>query len=345
MKKHQYLYLIILLFLYSCTKKCLDPNSHTYNQRESCETCTDELKNGDEQDIDCGGALCENPCITFINWNTSNSSIPDNTINDLSFDNAGNIWLATGFGISKFDGTNFTSWNETNSNIQSNSVYAIENHNNNVYVGTINDGLSMFDGVNWTHFSSNSNVNYSINDIVEYNGKIYVATSFRGVSVFEDTTYIETFNTDNSDIPSNNIREIKFDAIGNMWLATSIGVTKFDFTTWTNFNTSNSDILDNYISDIQIDNDNLPWISNSNGIQSYNGNAWVTKNSEITNTFELGYFKNDNTIWVFNGLTYRHENNWFQYSEKDITGISSESQNSYLWVGALNEGLYRINYQ
>ena len=47
---------------------CTNPTAHNYNPSAtqddgSCETCSDGIQNGDETDIDCGGALCS-PCAT-----------------------------------------------------------------------------------------------------------------------------------------------------------------------------------------------------------------------------------------------------------------------------------------
>ena len=45
---------------------CTDPNAHNYDPNAtqddgSCETCTDNIQNGDETGVDCGGVLCD-PC-------------------------------------------------------------------------------------------------------------------------------------------------------------------------------------------------------------------------------------------------------------------------------------------
>lgn len=44
------------------TAGCPLPASHNYNPNAaflaSCMTCTDGIQNGDETDVDCGGALC-----------------------------------------------------------------------------------------------------------------------------------------------------------------------------------------------------------------------------------------------------------------------------------------------
>ncbi len=55
------------LSLTCSTPGCTDPDAHNYDENadvsdNSCETCDDEIKNGDETGVDCGGALC-GPCI------------------------------------------------------------------------------------------------------------------------------------------------------------------------------------------------------------------------------------------------------------------------------------------
>ena len=54
------------------------------------------------------------------NWNTNNSDINTNSINSLAVDSNNNVWLATNFGITKFDGINWTFYNDVNSPLPNN---------------------------------------------------------------------------------------------------------------------------------------------------------------------------------------------------------------------------------
>ncbi|MCR9052889.1 MAG: BspA family leucine-rich repeat surface protein [Phaeodactylibacter xiamenensis] len=67
---------------------CTNPNAHNYNPAAtqddgSCETCSDGIQNGDETDIDCGGALCSHcatGCTAPTNLSVNNPSSNTATI-------------------------------------------------------------------------------------------------------------------------------------------------------------------------------------------------------------------------------------------------------------------------
>lgn len=70
------------------TEGCTDPDAHNYNPAAilddgSCETCSDEIMNGDETGVDCGGELCA-PC------DSQDCTYEGIDFND--FDNEWGIW-------------------------------------------------------------------------------------------------------------------------------------------------------------------------------------------------------------------------------------------------------------
>ena len=73
---------------FTVTYDCKDTNAHNYNptatyaDNTTCQTCSDNTINGDETDIDCGGAKC-NPCgnITVINPGTGDIHAAGSAIN------------------------------------------------------------------------------------------------------------------------------------------------------------------------------------------------------------------------------------------------------------------------
>jgi len=65
----------------------------------------------------------------------------------------------------------------------------------------------------------------------------------------------------NSGIPSNIINCIVTDSIGNVWVGTDKGLSKYDGTNWTTYNTKNSPILSDNIRKIVIDKQGKKWIN------------------------------------------------------------------------------------
>ena len=65
------------------------------------------------------------------NWtvyNTSNSGLPSNTVDDIAVDRNGTIWFATRYGgIANYDGSTWTIYNTSNSGLPSNSANGIAN--------------------------------------------------------------------------------------------------------------------------------------------------------------------------------------------------------------------------
>ena len=51
----------------------------------------------------------------FTTYNTSNSSLPSNSINDIAVDSNNILWIATSKGLTKYDGNNWTVFNSSNS--------------------------------------------------------------------------------------------------------------------------------------------------------------------------------------------------------------------------------------
>ena len=87
------------------------------------------------------------------------------------------------------------------------------------------------------------------------------------------------YNTTNSILPSNSIREIVIDDQNRKWVSIwGYGIIEIDGSSWTLFDTTNSDIPSNILNTINVDNVGNFWVG-----------GW------------LDYF---NCPWVFSGLVF-----------------------------------------
>jgi len=177
-------------------------------------------------------------------YDTSNSGLVSNSVEDIVIDSQNIIWVATTSGLSKFDGVTWTTYNDVNSGLPNNSVTRLAVDSTNLWAGTT-DGLAKFDGTNWTVFdTSNSTlrVNRIISLAIDQNSNIWVGTSGSpfisnlGLAKYDGTTWT-VYDTSNSPLTISPIEVIEIDNNGDVWVVSGWKVVKFDGTTWTEYDT------------------------------------------------------------------------------------------------------------
>jgi ligand-binding sensor domain-containing protein len=73
---------------------------------------------------------------SFTTYKTA-QGLPNNNVNDIKIDAAGNIWVATYGGLAKYNGSSWTTFTTSNSSIAHNQVYAIAIENSTtMWIGT-----------------------------------------------------------------------------------------------------------------------------------------------------------------------------------------------------------------
>jgi hypothetical protein len=125
---------------------------------------------------------------TWTIYSTSNSDLPNNTVNTVAIDGAGIKWIGTnGGGLASFDGVNWTTFNTSNSDLPHNNVNIIVvDGNRTKWIGT-DGGLINLDGENWTVYTplNSSLPDNEVNSIViEDNGNRWFGTSYGGVLAY-----------------------------------------------------------------------------------------------------------------------------------------------------------------
>ena len=146
--------------------------------------------------------------INWTNYDTTNSGIASNHVNEIAFETSNIIWIATQNGVSKFDGSIWTNYTTLNSSIPSDTILSIYIDNSDVWIGT-NNGLAFFSGNIWTIYNTfNSGI---VNNVVtcinkNTNGDIWLGT-YSGVCVKLGNNWIN-YDLSNSNIPKDQINAI-----------------------------------------------------------------------------------------------------------------------------------------
>ncbi len=222
-----------------------------------------------------------------------------NTFVNLSIDNNGNLWVATGtdvsgVGIFKFDGQNWTTYNTSNTpSFQSNAFYSVNASGSKVYFGNWGKGITVYDGnVFKTYNAFNSSLTGTPDDphfVVIYDTKTdskgnawmtnFQSASRAPLSVLTPDSTIYNFEFRNPIITESGIiRKLAIDQYDTKWFIVTSGNSGVYY-----FNDNGT--LNDLSDDVQ------GYISSSNGLLSDDitalvvdkrGQLWVGTNIGIS---------------------------------------------------------------
>ena len=287
---------------------------------------------------------------TFINYNTSNSSIPSNVVSSLTYDFSGSIWIGTNNGLVKYLNNQFIVFNTDNSNIPWNHVYRIEPDEYGIlWLGDFLDGVVKYDGIDFERIelidfilTTNWIINVestenSIFFLTKYKDYLYelneewsIVDSASGLRTNDINTIIS--DDDNGLFIGGNKTILSYKAANNNW------IYYYDF-------------MNDNITHILPDSPNVFWLATNNGLKKYNNGVIISYNTEnsplISNNIGDLVFDTEGNLWgthgtmgngialfKFNGTDFEimsHENS--DLPDYHILDIEFDSDNN-LWAEA-----------
>ncbi len=165
---------------------------------------------------------------TFENYTTRQGLI-DNFIECIIEDHLGNMWFGCREGISKFDGQTFTNYT-TREGLSDNHILGIfEDSQGNIWFSTQSNGVSKLDksGKTFTHFTKKQGLAVKVFSMTEDRaGNIWFGTESEGLIKYDGKSF--SHYTKKQGLSDDSIMHLIRDRVGNLWLATWSGVTKFD---------------------------------------------------------------------------------------------------------------------
>ena len=244
------------------------------------------------------------------NYSKKNGDFPKKFIEDITFDNNGNVWASNGVednGLVMFNGTEWTFYNKENSGLESNTVRAIAfDSKNNGWFGTPK-GLVKFDGETWTV--------YTLKDLI-------YGTMFSNLTKYLDEPDLLSVAIDKNDV---------------VWIGTEgQGVIRVEGGGRTVMNEENSPITSNYVREIIIDDQNRKWFLT--GYVAENWSDRFTKDLDASKGSIKGVVMyqdpdyNQFPDWeVHNNFTSDIPGNSFYEIERDADGT--------MWLASAEYGL------
>jgi hypothetical protein len=198
-----------------------------------------------------------------------------------------------------------------------------------------------------------------------------VFISFIGFShsgeAFVGGTWI-VYNTENSGIVSNDIRAIGMDTLGNMWIGTANGLSKFNGVTWTNYTTADK-LAHNTVNAIAYEkgpNGDELWVGTQGGVSeigvtaaavtfsnpytmanpNYPGMISNAISSAAVDNQHIRWFGSDSGLMSFDGSAWKSYTTANNLANNQVTSIAFEetSFGPEIWVGTAG-GISVVNTQ
>lgn len=298
----------------------------------------------------------------FTCWSNFENYLPADRVYDLTFDNNGELWVATNGvgngiahgGIAHYDGTTWTQYTSLNTPMPDDDMRGIcVDGNNNIWatfygVQTGIGGVAKFNGSTWTIYTpSNSNLQSSQVDkiMADSQNNIWIGTNI-GLVKFDGLNWI-LYTTQNSGLSNNNVTDVEYDATTNkIYAATGVAVDMFDGTNWSKWNALNSPLSTTGIWSMHARGDSLivSTIGGSYLTYIYDGSNWVT-HPEMDHTYD-SRIDDDGNFWIC-GIGFLEKYNgstWTTYTRAN-TGLCAMFNNDVFvdsknrtWIGSSDNG-------
>lgn len=261
------------------------------------------------------------------------------TVYDLMQDKNGNFWLGTGNGLINFNPENeeailYQKNNDDPQSLGGTRIFAVfQERGGRIWVGH-NKGVSTYNalphGVQYLfHIPGDTNTpaSSSVSALAKAGSQsFWIGTTDAGLDLYDlaSDQLRHYYHENNATILSNNIRCLKHDAAGNMyigyWAGRGFGVYDAQRDAFSHYTFNKNSLHDDWYNDFAFTTDNKVWLG-------FWGGPGLTLFDPANKTFD------------FQAAQYLHD----AYLARRIQVLHTDSQNR-LWIGTTQSGIQRLDH-
>ncbi|MGE5352319.1 MAG: two-component regulator propeller domain-containing protein, partial [Acidobacteriota bacterium] len=168
--------------------------------------------------------------------------------------------------------------------------------------------------------------------------------------------YWRNYNSATSLLPNNTLYQIVIDDQDVKWVATGVGMGRFDGTNWTAYNTHNSGLPNNTVRCLTIDPQGNKWVGTDSGLAKFDGKNWkvfTKSNSSLPDNRIRGVaVDKDGLVWIGTkegGVAMFDGYNWRIFNASNTSGLVNYintvavDKNNIKWIGTSGGGLGKFD--
>jgi len=300
-------------------------------------------------------------------YNSYNTGLPTWAVEEIAFDQSGNMWVATKWALVKYDGASWTVFDTVQVNDMPVSILSNVAVDNNGYIwsstpfgltGGFKPGIQVFDGSSWTLFDEEDPglETYGISEIIVDDDNNIWASTYRGFAKYDGSQWHTYRPTDSQGNPYNiSLKAMTMDNQGNvvaqqvygqMWRCSPNGtLEKLDVNP---YDVEGSEMMYDASGDL--------WLASQSGLVKYDGTDFILynqSNTDIPTNSVRSVTVNGNSVFIgtssqgfgsFDNAThFEIDNSYYDLMEANITPYSIDYLSaSNIWLST-NLGLLHFD--
>lgn len=293
------------------------------------------------------GSRCMAQLLSFRSFSIE-KGLSQAVVNDLIQDEEGYLWVATGYGLNRFDGLQFENYYEEDG-LHSNDIRSLfQDSKGRIWIGT-SSGLNTIEKDSIVTVPELAPLESSaVLEIFEDSrGDFWFATDGQGVWHYDERGSLIQYISVHG-LAGNRVRSISESTDGTLWFATRDGLTSLENGNFRSFTTEDG-LPENKLRDLVIDEDGSLWIATRNGLSHYADGTFSNYKEEdglINNRIQSLSMDNEGNLWIGTeeGASYFDGTSFTNYTveqglSNDIIYSTLFDREQNIWFGTFGGGL------
>ena len=300
---------------------------------------------------------------TFKRWSTR-EGLSGTGVLDIFIEDNNEIWIATTYGVSVFNGKNFKTIHDFSNPLALNSgqVTSIEKSKDGIYFfGQDVRGVIVYDPNSLRNIEKADGIkNGRIGNIgYDKSNRLWISqfNGYGGIHRIENEQVVEEINFENG-LPSSQVTDFDFSSDGKMWISTVEGLAVCDLNSKNIITYAKKEGLQNInIRSLAVDQNDVVWLYTSSGLIRFDGDSFTMYTQEdglVRPRFngDVNVDKKGNIIYstygsgfsIFNGKDFKNYDDTNGMVDGRIWDLGVDSKNNY-WLALDGSGVQMFDGQ